>query len=91
MMAMRTMRRRVDEGSTVLRGRGENILERLRRAYEQSDGEVKPSIPAAILPYRGVEGLSGSSPEAERFGIFGMLKKPIPYDEFKKTLAVGRR
>ena len=89
--AMRTMRRRVDDGSSILHGRGESILERLRRAYEQSEGEIKPSIPAAILPYSRVEGLSGSSPEAERFGIFGMLKNPIPYDEFKKTLAVGRR
>ncbi len=85
--AMKSMRQRVDQGGVELRSRGEWILQRLRRAYaerESGAGEVVfwkdvPTIPwleTALAPYgRTEEGMG-----------FGMLKQPIPYEEFRRQL-----
>jgi hypothetical protein len=94
--AMASMRQRVDEGGIELRRRGEQILERLRRAYAERESGVRqfffwnekatlPVLESDVSPYGGMEGW-GAFRAAERLGIFGMLRQPIPYSEFRKKL-----
>jgi anaerobic magnesium-protoporphyrin IX monomethyl ester cyclase len=94
--AMATMRQRVDQGGAELRARGEWILQRLRRAYAERESRGRevvfwrdaPTIPfleSALAPYEGREGRMGS-PSSDHRSIFGMLRQPIPYEEFRRQL-----
>ncbi|HME45501.1 MAG TPA: radical SAM protein [Syntrophorhabdales bacterium] len=94
--AMAAMRQRVDQGSAELRSRGEWILQRLRRAYAEreaggrevvfwKDAPTIPFLESALAPYGGGEGRMGSASN-DRHSIFGMLRQPIPYEEFRRQL-----
>ena len=97
--AMATMRQRVDEGGAVLRSRGEWILQRLRRAYtERETGSVAfredappttPFLDTTLAPYSEREG-GINSVSTDHHTIFGMLKRPIPYEEFRRQLDANR-
>jgi anaerobic magnesium-protoporphyrin IX monomethyl ester cyclase len=94
--AMATMRQRVDQGGVELRSRGEWILQRLRRAYAEresggrevvfwKDAPAIPFLESALAPYEGAErGVSSSA--SNHHSIFGMLRQPIPYEEFRRQL-----
>ncbi|MDA8412852.1 MAG: radical SAM protein [Desulfobacteraceae bacterium] len=95
--AMRSMRQRVDEAGKGLRIKGEQTLERLRRAYERQEQEHvvqdAPAVTSGIgilgagaLPYSGVENLGNSGDEQLGLGFFGALRTPVPYAEFRKQL-----
>ena len=96
--AMREMRLRVDEGGLDLRARGERILERLRHAWEgRGEGQPRADLATAgvsdisfgnlgAIPYAGLASLSQADIEASGVGLFGPLRTPIPYAEFKRRL-----
>ena len=97
---MATMRQRVDQGGAQLRSRGEWILQRLRRAYAERESggrEVRfwedtsaiPFLETALAPYGGAGGRMGPSPTNHQ-SIFGMLRRPIPYEEFRRQLDSNR-
>jgi len=94
--AMAAMRQRVDQGSAELRSRGEWILQRLRRAYAEREAGGRevvfwkhaPAIPfleSTLAPYGEGEGWTGTASN-ERQSILGMLRQPIPYEEFRRQL-----
>lgn len=90
---MKTLRRRVDERSRLLRAQGERIIDRLQAAYAGSplpDDLLTPGLPgfseefpAAAVANQGWNVLDPHNP-------FGMLKQPIPYEVFKRRLESGR-
>ena len=98
--AMAGMRQRVDQAGLELRSRGEWILQRLRRAYAEresggrevvfwKDVAATPFLESALAPYGGEQGWMRSA-STGRDSIFGMLRKPIPYQEFRKQLDSSR-
>ncbi len=98
--AMASMRQRVDQGSAELRSRGEWILQRLRRAYAERetgskdvvsrrDASASSFFENALAPYEGVQSWADAA-SAGRHSIFGMLKRPIPYEEFRRQLDSNR-
>jgi len=95
--AMRSMRQRVDEGGIGLRAKGEQTLERLRRAYDLQkqeqvlfDTPVAPTgsgfFGAGAVPYTGTGSLGKAGNDPLGLGFFGALRTPVPYAEFKKQL-----
>lgn len=96
-LAMRNMRQRVDEGGLGLRSKGEQTLERLRRAYDRQEQEqvlLDASAAtagvgifgAAAAPYTGIKSLVKSGDESIGLSFFGALRTPLPYAEFRKQL-----
>lgn len=91
--SMKTLRRRVDERSRVLRAQGERIIDRLQAAYAGhplSDDLPTPGLPVfdqefppAVAANQGWSVLDPDNP-------FGLLKQPIPYEVFKRRLQSGR-
>ncbi|WP_298273536.1 radical SAM protein [Geobacter sp.] len=99
--AMRVMRQRVDDGGVELRGRGERILERLRRAWAERDAGHPRTDPdldqpgislfrGEAVPYAGIESLARGDADPVGLGFFGALRTPIPYAEFRKRLGEGK-
>lgn len=91
--AMKSLRRRVDERSRLLRFQGERILDRLQAAHA---GQPLPESPAADdgrpgQEAMGLNGLAegGAWTTLDPHNPFGLLRKPIPYDLFKRRLAKG--
>ncbi len=98
--AMATLRQRVDHAGAELRSKGEWILQRLRRAYaEKESGSQEVDIwkdaaaapfPDSVLVPDGVEEGRRAFAWTDRQGIFGLLRHPIPYQEFRKQLDRNR-
>ena len=94
------MRQRVDEAGLGLRVKGEQALERLRRAYDRQEQEQDvldaPIATAGLglfgagaVPYNGIENLGKSADDTLGLGFFGALRTPVPYAEFRKQLEEG--
>jgi len=94
--AMTDLRRQVDFAGSELRSRGEWVLQRLRRAHGEGksgtrqDGfrtsEVStPYLEPGIVPYAG-RGVGVHWPAGDRSGFIGLLRHPVPYEEFRRQL-----
>jgi radical SAM superfamily enzyme YgiQ (UPF0313 family) len=94
--AMTAMRRRVDFGGAQLRSKGEWVLESLRRAHGEdkspgrqviirNEGTPISYLESAIIPYAGRGDAAGWA-SADQQGFFGMLRHPMPYEEFRRQL-----
>lgn len=92
---MRKIRLRVDDAGAGLRVQGEEILNRLRSAYEKKgiDGDIahfsKDSVfPVKdfLFPYDRFRDERRPEQKEREMSFFGMLREPIPYDEFRKNL-----
>jgi hypothetical protein len=94
--AMTAMRRRVDFGGAQLRSKGEWVLESLRRAHGEdkspgrqviirNEGTPISYLESAIIPYAGRGDAAGWA-SADQQGFFGMLRHPMPYEEFRRRL-----
>jgi radical SAM superfamily enzyme YgiQ (UPF0313 family) len=94
--AMAEMRHRIDSSGSELRSEGEWVLRGLRRAYGEGkvgsrqegflNEEVSiPYLDQGIVPYAG-RGIVAPRPANEESGFIGMLRHPIPYEEFRRQL-----
>ena len=94
--AMAEMRSEVDLAGSQLRSRGEWVLGSLRRAHGEGgqrsrhegflNGELSiPYLENDISPYVG-RGVVPDWPGSDRPGFIGMLRHPIPYEEFRRQL-----
>lgn len=83
--AMRSMRQRVDEGGIALRARGERILQRLQRTWEEREGGRPDELPQA----EEATHTAGAAAGPTGLDFFGALREPIPYHEFKKRMMAG--
>ncbi len=94
--AMAEMRHRIDSSGSELRSEGEWVLRGLRRAHGEGklgsrqegflNEEVSiPCLDQGIVPYAG-RGIVAPRPANEESGFIGMLRHPIPYEEFRRQL-----
>ncbi len=96
--AMRGLRQRVDDGGIALRAKGERILARLRQAWA---GEEHSEVAAAsrafgsasaggeVVPDIGIASVARRGADPAGLDFFGALRRPIPYEEFKRRMTAG--